>query len=91
MNTSSRVAIASGAPATVEARFTGDCWIVAEIDDKVVQNGVTQRAGDRLTWTGRKFVVKFGNAGAVELSLNGKPAARLGANSEVVNWNWTAP
>ena len=81
----------SGAPATVEARFSGDCWIVAEIDDKVVLNGVTQKAGDVLTWTGRKFVIKFGNAGAVDLLLNGKPAAKLGATGEVVNWNWNAP
>ena len=81
----------SGQPATVEARFSGDCWIVATIDDQIVQNGVIQKAGDRISWTGRKFAIKFGNAGVVELSLNGKPAARLGATGEVVNWNWNAP
>jgi cytoskeleton protein RodZ len=81
----------TGNPGTVEARFSADCWVQATIDDQVVLNGVTVKAGENKVWTGRKFVIKFGNAGGVDLVLNGKPSARPGANGEVINWSWTAP
>lgn len=74
---------------TVEARFTGDCWIHVEVDDKLV--GVeTLHAGDRRVWTGRKVYLWVGNGAAVNVTFNGKSLGPLGAQGQVVHTTWTA-
>ena len=77
--------------ATVEVRFSGDCWVRADVDDAPVIRSQTFGAGDKLTLTGRKLLIRFGNAGVVDIILNGKPLGRLGAPGQPVDWKWTAP
>jgi len=71
-----------------------DTWVILQIDGKVSTNEVL-RAGDVRTFTADnefRFEV-VGNAGGIDLTLNGHPVAPLGASGRVVRnvvFDWTA-
>jgi len=75
---------------TVEAIFTGTCWVQVWVDDVEVIHNWTAKAGERRVWTGKKVYLWVGNAGAVDIIYNGKPLGRLGAQGEAVKTTWTA-
>lgn len=72
-----------------KASLTGKCWLHVEADGKVLFEGILQK-GEAQTWKAeRELVITAGNAGALELVLNGKPTGKLGKNGEVVTKKFT--
>lgn len=73
----------------VTAKFSGDCWTEILTDDKMVFSG-TVKAGESLSWKATtRLVITAGNAGAVELTYNGKSLGKLGQTGEVVTKKFT--
>ncbi len=67
----------------IQAKFSGDCWTEVTVDGVVVYEDVAS-AGQTLSWTGKNDVtVRVGNAGAVDLTENGRHVGALGAIGEV--------
>lgn len=59
-------------------------WIRVEVD-KEKPFEVSLRDGENITWEAKeKFLLIIGNAGGVELTLNGKPVGKIGENGQVV-------
>jgi cytoskeleton protein RodZ len=60
-------------------------WIRVQIDDaRVVEELLT--AGTQREWTSdRRFVLTIGNAGGIEIVLNGRPLPSLGARGAVIH------
>jgi cytoskeleton protein RodZ len=60
-------------------------WIRVQIDDsRVVEELLT--AGAQREWTSdRRFVLTIGNAGGIEVVLNGRPLPSLGARGAVIH------
>jgi cytoskeleton protein RodZ len=60
-------------------------WIRVQIDDaRVVEELLT--AGAQREWTSdRRFVLTIGNAGGIEIVLNGRPLPSLGARGAVIH------
>lgn len=66
------------------AKFNDRCWTQVDVDGKTVYEG-TMEKGATETWKGKeKVVITAGNAGAVELTLNGKSLGKGGAEGEVI-------
>ncbi|MBQ2086617.1 MAG: DUF4115 domain-containing protein, partial [Selenomonas sp.] len=71
------------------AKFTDRCWTQVVADGKTVYEG-TMEAGKSETWKGKsKVVITAGNAGAVELSVNGKSMGKAGDVGQVVEKSFT--
>lgn len=61
-----------------------ECWLGVTIDGRPIFNG-TLAAGETKTFRGRKKVnITFGNAGAVQVTQNGRDVGVIGAKSNVV-------
>lgn len=68
----------------IQAKFNGECWTEVMVDGLTVYADVVD-AGQTLSWNGKdSVIVRFGNAGAVELTENGQPVGPLGAIGDVV-------
>lgn len=91
-NTPTAVAPVSAATpqaVNVQAKFTGDCWTRVTADGVVIYEGVVN-AGQVLDWKGNeKLNVRVGNAGAVELIMNGQSMGQIGKLGEVVEKTFT--
>lgn len=67
----------------IQAKFTGDCWTEVTVDGVIVYEDVAG-AGQTLSWSGKNNVtVRVGNAGAVDITENGRNIGSLGAIGEV--------
>lgn len=67
----------------IQARFTGDCWTEVTVDGVIVYEGVAN-AGQSLSWSGKNnVIIRVGNAGAIDITENGRPVGQLGAIGEV--------
>ena len=65
-------------PLTLDATTTGRCWVEVRSDGRLVASR-TLEAGEHHTWRAlEELKVRFGNAGVVELTLNGKPLGPAG-------------
>ena len=89
------VANANPAPQTpadvvkVEAKFNNRCWTLVTVDGAVVLEGVVE-AGENLSWEGKESVnLRLGDAGAVELTHNGKNLGVQGGAGDVVDKTFT--
>jgi hypothetical protein len=70
---------------TVELIITQPSWTQILADDVKVFEGVLQ-PGDNRIWTGqRRVAVRVGNAGGVEVVVNGQSQGILGGEGEVVD------
>ena len=68
----------------VEIKGLGYSWVRVIVDDKKVFEGFIN-SGDLYSWKGeRSIVIRVGNAGAVNVVLNGKDIGVLGKSGEVV-------
>ncbi len=68
---------------------SGISWLRVTADGQRVFQGFV-RAGDVRTWTAeRELLIRIGNAGAVELTANGRLLGVLGEPSEVVERRFT--
>ena len=77
-------AVSSSKALVLIAKFNDRCWTSVIADGKALYEGIP-RIGDTLTWEAdRQLTVNFGNAGAVELTLNGQPVGKLGERGDVV-------
>lgn len=67
----------------VLVKLVDRCWMKVTVDGAVAFEG-TAEPGLEMDWTGKKDVlIVAGNAGAVELILNGKSAGKLGEIGQV--------
>jgi hypothetical protein len=74
----------------VEVRITERCWleVIADGASTPVYQGVLE-AGATMTWKARDRIdMRVGNAGGVEVSVNGMSQGKLGASGEVKNVTW---
>ncbi|HOL55920.1 MAG TPA: DUF4115 domain-containing protein, partial [bacterium] len=68
----------------VEIKGLGYSWVRVIVDDEKVFEGFIN-SGDLYSWKGeRNIVIRAGNAGAVNVVLNGKDIGVLGKSGEVV-------
>lgn len=68
----------------LELLFTRHCWIRVEIDGKNVFEGFKE-ASDKLEYTFKdSFVLKVGDAGALQVIKDGLPQPRLGEDGQPV-------
>jgi cytoskeletal protein RodZ len=73
----------------ISARFNDRCWTEAEVDGAIIFEGIVEK-GQTMTWSGKnKVALSFGNAGAVELTENGKLVGAAGNFGEVVTKSFT--
>ncbi len=78
---------ASPAPAAGQFQLTlasrGRCWVTIRSDGKIIYTG-TMNAGERQELTvGGQVSLTVGNAGVIDLALNGKTARSLGGEGQV--------
>jgi cytoskeleton protein RodZ len=77
-------------PLHVVVAASGHSWVRTVADGTTVFEGFVN-AGDKQVWEAKRtLTVKVGNAGAVDLSLNGKSLGRLGASGEVYEHTFSA-
>ena len=73
----------------IQATFSGDCWTRVLVDGAFVYEGVPT-AGQVLNWQGVEGVtIRVGNAGAVDIMMNGQNMGKLGAIGEVMERTFT--
>lgn len=76
---------------SVTAHFTDRCWTSAIADGKTVYEGIP-KSGETLIWEAeRQIVLNLGNAGAVDITLNGQPQGKMGGRGDVVVKTFNAP
>jgi hypothetical protein len=63
-------------------------WLRVTVDGSNRFEGVA-RAGSIQTFRGKSAVVRFGNAGGVEVTVDGKPIGTLGKSGDVVERAFT--
>jgi transcriptional regulator with XRE-family HTH domain len=72
------------APLRIDLRTTGWSWVAAERDGERVVYGLIE-PGRRVSVEGQRLIsLRLGDAGAVELSINGGPTRTAGADGEVL-------
>jgi cytoskeletal protein RodZ len=72
------------APLVVVLSVSGSCWLSVSVDGTRMPSR-TFSAGERIEYAvQRSITMTAGNAGALSLTLNGKPARALGGAGEVV-------
>lgn len=73
----------------IQATFNGECWTRVFVDGAFVYEGVPA-AGQIMDWHGVEGVtIRVGNAGGVEISMNGQNLGALGGVGEVLERTFT--
>jgi len=63
-------------------------WVQVRVDGEIAFEGILE-AGEERRWVARgHMALRCGNAGGVELTVNGEPLGRLGERGEVVDLEW---
>ena len=60
------------------------CWLQVSVDGTVQFSGIVEAGDNKSFQASESIIVKAGNAGGIDLSLNGKPLAPLGNVGQVV-------
>ncbi|MGH2728710.1 MAG: helix-turn-helix domain-containing protein, partial [Actinomycetota bacterium] len=63
---------------TADLRATGRTWLRVTVDDEVVFEGIAAAGWSRSFSGAERLRILIGNAGAVELAIDGDPLGRLG-------------
>lgn len=79
---------AAAGPNTLALVFSAPTWLRVTVDGSVSMEG-TFPAGTTKTFHGRKALVRLGNAGGVEIYVDGKDVGRLGKSGDVVERSFT--
>ncbi len=74
-------------PNTLTLRISAPAWVRVTIDGNVSMEG-TFPAGTAKSFHGRAALVRIGNAGGVDLAVDGKPVGKLGGPGDVVERNF---
>ena len=73
----------------VSVTLTERCWTEVTVDGKSVFEGIIEK-GKTENWQGKEsVVVRAGNAGALDVTCNGKKLGKFGDNGEVVERRFT--
>lgn len=73
---------------TVELVITDNSWVQVLVDEVKSFEGILQ-AGERRHWSGdRQVAVRAGNAGGVEVIVNGEAMGPMGERNQVVDQVW---
>ena len=72
------------APLVVDVTVTRACWVTASADGERTIYRILH-PGERIQARGRVLRFRVGDAGALQLSLDGQPARPLGSSGEVVS------
>ena len=73
----------------VSVTLTERCWTEVSVDGKSVFEGIIEK-GKTENWQGKESVViRAGNAGALDVTLNGKKLGKFGDNGEVLERRFT--
>lgn len=75
-------------PNSLTLRFSAPSWVRVTIDGNVSMEG-TFPAGTSKLFHGRAAFVRVGNAGGVQLFVDGKPVGKLGRAGDVVERTFT--
>jgi hypothetical protein len=76
------------APLVLDVAVTRPCWVTASADGERTIYRLLQ-PGDRVQTRGRVVTLRVGDAGALQVSVDGGPARPLGGNGEVVTLRLT--
>lgn len=68
---------------TLQVRVTADSWMAVKVDGVAVLEGIV-KAGTLKAFHGKSVDVRAGNAGGVDLTLNGKDLGLMGKPGDVV-------
>lgn len=72
------------APLVLSLHVLSDCWLLVTVDGQVTFEGTLQTGATR-AWDGAKFItVRYGNAGGVDATFNGKAEGVVGRPGQVV-------
>ncbi|HEY8297096.1 MAG TPA: RodZ domain-containing protein [Candidatus Baltobacteraceae bacterium] len=74
--------------ATLAIHLTAPSWLRVTVDGNVSIEG-TFPAGTDKTFHGKSALVRVGNAGGVEIVVDGKPVGKLGATGDVAEKSFT--
>lgn len=88
VQTAARAAGAPGQPNSIALVLSAPSWLRVTVDGNVSMEG-TFPAGTSKTFHGRKALVRLGNAGGVEIYVDGKPVGKLGKSGDVVERAFT--
>jgi len=72
---------------TLSLTFRDDCWTEVTVDGRVVVRELVAKGATREFAGGRTFTLTLGNAGVVEVVLNGRSLQPIGGPGQVVK-NW---
>ena len=75
---------ASGRGRTLSLTFRDECWAEVLVDGKVVVRGLFAKGARRDFSGGGTFTLTLGNAGAVEVVVDGRSLGALGGDHEIV-------
>jgi|Deesub1362B_J571_1020462.scaffolds.fasta_scaffold04107_4 cytoskeletal protein RodZ len=74
----------------VEMKIVERTWLKVIVDGEGVYEGILE-AGEKRTWKGEESVfIRCGNAGGIDVTVNGKHLGLLGGRGEVVEVEWRA-
>ncbi len=75
-------------PHTLNLVLTAESWLRVIVDGNVSIEG-TFPAGTRKTFHGSVALLRVGNAGGVQVTVDGRPVGKLGASGDVVEKTFT--
>ena len=81
---SSSVAAPNAPGVSLLLEFDGDSWTKLDADGRTVLSGLMRRGESRRFEARERFRLTLGNAGAVRVTVDGRPLERLGGAGEVV-------
>ncbi len=78
-------AVSTNEGVSIAAHLHGKSWMSVTVDGKNVFEGIAED-GETMTWTGEdSIIISTGNAGAVEITQNGKSLGTMGGAGEVID------
>ncbi|MGB8150616.1 MAG: DUF4115 domain-containing protein, partial [Candidatus Cybelea sp.] len=78
----------AGGPSSLALVFSAPSWLRVTVDGNVSMEG-TFPAGTSRTFHGKNALVRIGNAGGVEIYVDGKDRGKLGKAGDVVEQAFT--
>jgi cytoskeleton protein RodZ len=82
------VTLEPGIGVTLSITATEECWTEVTLDSLNAFRGLVG-AGEQLAWQAqREIILRLGNAGAVEVTVNGEFLGTLGDRQQVVEFAW---
>ncbi len=84
------ITLQPGTGVTLSITVTEECWVEVTVDSRNVLRELLQ-PGDQRNWeAGQEIILRLGNAGGVQVTLNGEFLGNLGERQQVVEFVWGA-